>query len=68
MWLQTDQELLQNEIKKLNKKCNVNIFTTDIKGGKVFATEQKLYELKKECLRLSLLLESWKNKKSLKKW
>lgn len=68
MWLQTDQELLQNEIKKLNKKCNVNIFTTDIKGGKAFATEQKLYELKKECLRLSLLLESWKNKKSLKKW
>ena len=68
MWLQTDQELLQNEIKKLNKKCNVNIFTTDIKGGKAFATEQKLYELKKECLRLSLFLESWKNKKSLKKW
>lgn len=68
MWLQTDQELLQNEIKKLNKKCNVNIFTTDIKGGKAFATEQKLYELKKECLRLSLLLESWKNQKSLKKW
>lgn len=68
MWLQTDQELLQNEIKKLNKKCNVNIFTTDIKGGKAFATEQKLYELKRECLRLSLLLESWKNKKSLKKW
>lgn len=68
MWLQTDQELLQNEIKKLNKKCNVNIFTTDIKGGKAFATEQKLYELKKECLRLSLLLESWKNKRSLKKW
>ena len=68
MWLQTDQELLQNEIKKLNKKCNVNIFTTDIKGGKAFATEQKLYELKKERLRLSLLLESWKNQKSLKKW
>lgn len=68
MWLQTDQELLQNEIKKLNKKCNVNIFTTDIKGGKAFATEQKLYELKKECLKLSLLLESWKNQKSLKKW
>lgn len=68
MWLQADQELLQNEIKKLNKKCNVNIFTTDIKGGKAFATEQKLYELKKECLRLSLLLESWKNQKSLKKW
>lgn len=68
MWLQTDQELLQNEIKKLNKKCNVNIFTTDIKGGKAFATELKLYELKKECLRLSLLLESWKNQKSLKKW
>lgn len=67
MWLQADQELLQNEIKKLNKKCNVNIFTTDIKGGKAFATEQKLYELKKECLRLSLLLESWKNQKSLKK-
>ena len=24
--LQTDQEFLQNEIKNLNKKCNVNMF------------------------------------------
>ena len=58
MWLQKDQELLQNEIKKLNKKCNVDIFTRDIKDGKAFATEQKLYELKKEYLRLSLEIKS----------
>ena len=47
MRLQTDLELLQNEIKKLNKKYNVDMFSTKLRGGKAFATEQKIREFKK---------------------
>ena len=41
MRLQTDLEFLQNEIKKLNKKYNVDIFSTKLRGGKAFAAEQR---------------------------
>ena len=44
--LQTDQEFLQNQIKKLNKKY---------KGSTVFAAEQKICDLEKYYLRLRLL-------------
>ena len=47
MRLQTDQEFQQNEIKKLNQKYNVEMFSTRLRGGKAFATEQKIRELKK---------------------
>ena len=47
MRLQTDLEFLQNEIKKLNKKYNVDMFSTKLRGGKAFATEQKIREFKK---------------------
>ena len=47
MRLQTDQEFQQNEIKKLNLKYNVEMFSTWIRGGKAFAAEQKIRELKK---------------------
>ena len=47
MKLQTDQEFQQNEIKKLNQKYNVEMFNTRIRGGKAFAAEQKIRELKK---------------------
>ena len=47
MRLQTDQEFQQNEIKKLNVKYNVEMFSTRIRGGKAFAAEQKIRELKK---------------------
>ena len=47
MRLQTDQEFQQNEIKKLNLKYNVEMFSTPIRGGKAFAAEQKIRELKK---------------------
>ena len=47
MRLQTDQEFQQNEIKKLNLKYNVEMFSTRIRGGKAFAAEQKIRELKK---------------------
>ena len=47
MRLQTDLEFLQNEIKKLNKKYNVDMFSTKLRGGKAFAAEQKIREFKK---------------------
>ena len=45
--LQTDQEFKQKKIFDLNKKYNVDIFLTVVRGGKAFAAEQKLRELKK---------------------
>ena len=48
MRLQVDQELQKNDIKELNKKYNVEIFSTKIRGGKAFAAEQKIRELKKK--------------------
>ena len=37
MRLQTDLEFQQNEIKNLNKKYNVEMFSTRVRGGKAFA-------------------------------
>ena len=45
--LQTDQEFQQNEIKKINEKYNIEMFSTRLRGGKAFAAEQKIRELKK---------------------
>ena len=45
--MQTDLEFQQNEIKKLNKKYNVEMFSSKIRGGKAFAAEQKIREFKK---------------------
>ena len=49
--LQTDQEFLQNEFKRLNKKHNVDMFTTKIRGDKTFFVEEKICKLKKGYLR-----------------
>ena len=51
MRLQTDQEFQQNEIKKLNQKHNVEMFSTKLRGGKAFAAEQKIREFKKILFR-----------------
>ena len=51
MRLQTDLEFNQNKIKALNKKFDVEIFRTKIRGGKAFAAEQKIREFKKILLR-----------------
>ena len=51
MRLQTDLEFNQNKIKALNKKFDVEIFCTKIRGGKAFAAEQKIREFKKILLR-----------------
>ena len=51
MRLQTDLEFNQNKIKELNKKFDVDMFHTRLHGGKAFAAEQKIRELKKILLR-----------------
>ena len=53
--LQTDQEFKQKKIFDLNKKYNVDIFLTAVRGGKAFAAEQKLRELKKRIFRLKAM-------------
>ena len=47
MRLQTDLKFLQNEIKKLNKKYNVDMFSTKLRGGKAFAAKQKIREFER---------------------
>ena len=44
MRLQTDQELKQWKIYDCNKKLNVDMLTTRLRGGKAFAAEQKIRE------------------------
>ena len=51
MRLETDQEFKQRKIFQLNKKFNVDMYSTNLRGGKAFAAEQKNGELKKTLLR-----------------
>ena len=51
MRLQMDLEFNQNKIKQLNKKFDVDVFHTKVRGGKAFAAEQKTREFKKILLR-----------------
>ena len=64
MRLQTDVEFQQNEIKRLNKKYNVEMFSTKLRGGKAFAAEQKIREFKKLLLKMKTLFK--KSSKRLK--
>ena len=52
MHLQTDLEFNQNKIKQLNQKFDVDMFHTQLCGGKAFAAEQKIREFKKILLRI----------------
>ena len=60
MRLQVDLEFQQNEIKKLNQKHNVEMFSTKTRGGKAFAAEQKIREFKKNIFRSKRLHKSIK--------
>ena len=51
MFLQTDLEFNQNQIKKLNDEFNVEMFHMKVRGGKAFAAEQKIREFQKILLR-----------------
>ena len=64
MRLQTDLEFQQKEIKKLNKKYNVEMFSTRLRGGKAFAAEQKVRQFKKLLLKIKDIYK--KNKMKFK--
>ena len=49
--LQTDLEFNQNKIKEFNKKIDADMFHTQLRGGKAFAAEQKIRQLKKIILK-----------------
>ena len=46
MMLQVDNEFQVEKIKDLNEMNNIEIFNTSVRGGKAFAAEQKIRELK----------------------
>ena len=62
MRLQTDLEFQQNKIKNLNKKYNVEMFSTRVRGGKVFAAEQKKRKFKKLLLKIKAIYKGSKMK------
>ena len=53
MRLQGDNEFQQVKIKDLNDQNNVEIITTSVRGGKAFAAEQKIRELKSRISKLN---------------
>ena len=55
MRLQVDQEFKKNNIKEINKRFNVEMFSTKMRGGKAFAAEQKIRELEKRISKLRLI-------------
>ena len=55
MRLQVYNEFQQVKIKYLNDKYNVQMFSTGVKGGKAFAAEHKIRELKSRIAKLSVL-------------
>ena len=60
---QTDLEFKRKKIFDLNKKYNVEMFSTVVRGGKAFAAEQKIRELKKRISQLLLLNKNTKTRK-----
>ena len=54
MRLQVDNEFQQVKIHDLNDQSNVEMFTTSIRGGKAFAAEQKIRELKTRVGKLKI--------------
>ena len=53
MRLQVDNEFQQVKIKHLNDENNVDMFTSSVRGGKAFAAEQKIRELKTRISKLN---------------
>ena len=42
MQIEADQRFTQNEVNKLNRKCNVDVFQLLINGGKTFTAKPKI--------------------------
>ena len=55
MRLQIGQEFKQRKVFDLNKKYNVDMFSTAVREGKAFAAEQKLRELKKRISKIKAI-------------
>ena len=53
MRLQVNNEFRQVKIKRLNDENNVEMSTTAVRGGKAFAAEQKIRELKTKIFKLN---------------
>ena len=53
MRLQVDNEFQQVKIEDLNDENNVEMFTNSLRGGKAFAAEQKIKELKTRISKLN---------------
>ena len=51
--LQVDNKFLQVKLKDLNEANNAEMFTTSVRGGKAFAAEQKIRELKTRIAKLN---------------
>ena len=80
--LQVDQEFQQQKIKDLKEQNNVKMFSTSLRGGKAFAAEQKIRELKTRISKLkgqklkitpNKIIEiqyftRWSRKSCFKKW
>ena len=62
MRLQADQEFKQRKIFNLNNEYNLEMFSTAVRGGKAFAAEQKLRELKKGYQNLKQLKKNQSKK------
>ena len=57
-----DNEFQQVKIKDSNDRYNVAIFTTSIRGGKAFATKQKIRERKSRIAKLKAISDKSKAK------
>ena len=55
MRLQVDNEFQQVEMKDLNNENNKEMFTSSVRGGKAFAAEQKIKELKTRIAKIKSL-------------
>ena len=53
MWFQVDNEFQQVKIKELNGEDNVEMFAIAVRGGKMFAAEQKIRVLKTRISKLN---------------
>ena len=55
MQLQVEKEFQQVKIKDLHDKYGVEMFSTTVRGGKAFAAEQIIIELKSRIAKLNAL-------------
>ena len=67
MRLQVDNEFQQLKTQDLYNENNVEMFTTSIRGGKAFAAEQKIRDLKTTVAKLNIpKIKNFMDKNNLK--